>query len=161
MQKLTAVLLLAFAFSLIGCKGPEGPAGPAGAAGKDAGFVYFESFKDSLQCAQCHTPGVDTTFLVAGRVTEWSNSKHVIGGDIDRNAANCAGCHTTEGFLDRAQMNFSTQYAWEEKLHPSAPGCFACHSPHKRGDFTLRDSSAVTLTNVFVGGSNVTFDGGG
>lgn len=164
MKKLVAVLFVALAFSLFGCKGPEGPVGPAGAAGKDgqnAGFVYFDGFKDSLKCSMCHTPGIDTTFFVQGRVTEWNNSKHNIGGDIDRNAANCAGCHTTEGFLDRSKMNFTTQFAWSEKLHPSPPGCFACHAPHGRGDFKLRDSSAVTLTNVFVGGANVIFNGGG
>jgi hypothetical protein len=58
-------------------------------------------------------------------------------------------------------MNFTTQFSWADKLHPSPPGCFACHAPHGRGDFKIRDSSAVTLTNVFAGGSNVTFNGGG
>lgn len=167
MKKLAAVLFVTLAFSLYGCKGPEGPVGPAGLAGKDgkdgkdAGFVYFDGFKDSLKCSTCHTAGIDTTFFVQGRKTEWDNSKHNVGGDIDRNAANCAGCHTTEGFLDRATMNFTTQFAWSEKLHPSPPGCFACHAPHGRGNFTLRDSSATTLTNVFVGGSDKPFDGGG
>lgn len=166
MKKLAAILLVAFALSLVGCKGPEGPTGPVGTAGKDgkdgqnAGFIYFDGFKDSLKCSKCHTPGIDTTYFVAGRVVEWNNSKHNIGGDIDRNANNCAGCHTTEGFLDRTTMNFTTQFAWSEKLHPSPPGCFACHAPHGRGDFKVRDSVATTITNVFVGGSDKAFDGG-
>ena len=57
-------------------------------------------------------------------------------------------------------MNFSTQFVTSDKLHPSPPGCFACHKPHGNGNFALRDSSGVTLTNVFVGGSNIAFDGG-
>ncbi len=169
LSKLFGVLFAFLLLAAVGCKGPAGDPGATGANGKDggngkdganAGFVYFDGFKDSLKCATCHTPGIDTTFYVAGRKTEWNNSKHNIGGDIDRNAANCAGCHTTEGFLDRVRMKFSTQFATSEKLHPSAPGCFACHAPHGNGNFALRDSSAVTLTNVFVGGTDKQFDGG-
>jgi len=164
MKKAATALLLGLAFTIYACKeGPAGPQGPTGNDGKngvDAGFIYFDGFLPNMKCGTCHTPGIDTTYYVAGRVVEWQNSKHVIGGDIDRNANNCAGCHTTEGFLDRAQVNFSTQFAFATKLHPSPPGCFACHAPHGRGNFTLRDSSAVTLTNVFVGGTNRTFDGG-
>jgi len=168
-KKILTVLIVFGFFALQACEGPAGPAGSQGTAGKDgvtgkdgkdAGFVYFDGFKADLKCASCHTPGIDTTFYLVGRRVEWNNSKHTIGGNIDRNAANCAGCHTTEGFLDRTKMNFSTQFATSEKLHPSPPGCFACHAPHGRGDFALRDSSAVTLTNVIVGGSNKAFDGG-
>jgi len=167
MKKVAVSLLLSLAFLLYACKeGPAGAAGPPGKDGKDgidAGFVYFDGFLPNLQCSKCHTPGIDTTFYVAGRKVEWANSKHVYGGDVDRNANNCAGCHTTEGFLDRTLSNppFVTQFANSSKLHPSPPGCFACHAPHGRGNFTFRDTSAITVTNVFAGGTNVAFDGGG
>lgn len=145
MKKLAAVFLVAFAFSIVGCKGPEGPVGPAGPAGKDgisAGFVYFDGFKADLKCATCHTSGIDTTFFVAGRKAEWANSKHAIGGDVDRNASACARCHTTEGL-----QNYVAGKTAVDILHPSAPGCFACHAPHGNGDFSLRVTGAVTMTS--------------
>ncbi|HAP35147.1 MAG TPA: hypothetical protein DCQ28_04090 [Bacteroidetes bacterium] len=142
---LTAIAL----FGLVACEGPAGPAGKDGAAGAagspgangvDAGFVYFDGFKADLKCATCHTPGVDTAFFVAGRVAEQANSKHSIGGDVDRNAKDCARCHTTEGL-----QQYVAGKPLTDILHPSAPGCFACHAPHGTGDFSLRVTNAVTM----------------
>ncbi len=143
MKKLLTVLTATALLGLIACEGPAGPAGKdgaAGPAGKDAGFIYFDGFKPDLKCATCHTPGIDTAFYVAGRAAEWANSKHAIGGDVDRNSSSCARCHTTEGMQE-----YVAGMPAREILHPSAPGCFACHSPHSTGDFTLRVTGPVTM----------------
>lgn len=162
MKKLVAVLFVALAFSLFGCKGPEGPVGPAGTAGKDgqnAGFVYFEGFKDSLKCASCHNPDNDSTYYMKGRAYQWNQSKHALGGDNERNGENCAACHTTEGFMEYAKKGFVSQVVTPQ-LRPSPPGCFACHSPHSKGNFSLRDTAATVITSFVEGVSNQTFNYG-
>ncbi len=137
-------------FLMTGCKGDPGPQGPPG-AGSDA----FEGFAEGIQCASCHNPDVDTTYFIAGRAYQWAQSKHANGGDSERNGSSCAGCHTSEGFVQR--MNGETvtnQYV------PSPPGCFACHSPHSRGNFTLRKATPVTLLSNIDGVPDATFDYG-
>jgi hypothetical protein len=161
-KKNTAVVLIlavaALFFVLEGCKGPEGPAGVAGkdgVAGKNAGFVYFEGFKDSLKCSKCHVPEGDTTLYVAGRVGEWEESVHGSGSAYSENRSTCAECHTTEGYIQKASNQTVTA-----PLHPTRPGCFACHSPHAKGDFSLRTAVPVSLTSNITGVTAATFDYG-
>jgi mono/diheme cytochrome c family protein len=134
-----------------GCKGPEGPAGPAGATTA----VNLEGFAPGIQCAQCHNPDTDSTYFIAGRDLQWQNSGHKNMGDFDENRAACAGCHTSEGFIQR--MNGETV---TDDLDPTPVGCFACHSPHSRGDFTLRTTAQPTLLSNMVGVPNATFNYG-
>lgn len=164
MQKLVAVLLVAFAFSLVGCKGPEGPVGPAGASGKDgqnAGFAYFEGFKDSLKCQTCHTADYDTTYRVVTKQVQYEMSGHRELGNYDRNTTACAGCHTNEGFFERFNNGFANEtftltsasgpLVKQDYPNSSPVGCFTCHSPHKRGDFSLRDSNATNIFTLVAG----------
>jgi hypothetical protein len=161
---LTALLL----FGLMACEGPAGPAGPDGPAGKDgangtngadgkdgvdAGFVYFEGFKDSLKCASCHNPDSDTTYYIAGKAREWEESVHGSGTAWEENRSTCAECHTTEGFMMKVAGKTVTDIA-----DPTPPGCFACHSPHSKGDFSLRSTSSQSLTSNITGVSATTFD---
>jgi hypothetical protein len=145
-----SAVLLAGALMLTGCKGDPGPQGPPG-----VGSDVFEGFAAGIQCAKCHNPDTDTTYFVIGRAYQWAQSKHATGGNSERNGTSCAGCHTTEGFIER--MNGQAVTA---QLNPSPPGCFACHSPHSRADFTLRKATAVTLTSNIDGVANATFDYG-
>src|SRR5512140_2687014 len=124
-----------FFAAITGCKGPQGPAGPSG-----PGNAALEGFAPGIKCATCHNPDQDSTYYVAGREYQWAQSKHANGGDSERNSAACAGCHTTEGFIQRMSGQAVTN-----QNTPSPPGCFACHSPHTRGNFTLRDSTPVLL----------------
>jgi hypothetical protein len=154
---LTAIVLL----GLIACEGPAGPAGKDGAKGADgakgldAGFVYFEGFKADIKCASCHNPDTDTTFYKAAATFQWAASKHANGGTAFESGASCAECHTTEGFVQKMNGMTVTQ-----KTNASPVGCFACHSPHKNGDFQLRKSTAVTLFSNFTGVADYTFDYG-
>jgi hypothetical protein len=139
-----ALLLLA------GCKGDTGPQGPAG---PDASA--FEGFAEGIVCADCHNPDTDTSVFLWGRRYQWQQSKHAIGGAIERNGSSCAGCHTTEGFIQRMNgVPVTNQY------NPSPPGCFACHSPHNRADFTLRKDDPVTILSNITGVPNHQFDYG-
>ena len=96
----TAIFIVG-AMLLGGCKGDPGPQGPPG-----VGSDVFEGFAEGIKCASCHNPDIDTTYFIAGRAYQWAQSKHANGGDIERNGPSCAGCHTTEGFMQR--MNGQT-----------------------------------------------------
>lgn len=141
-------------FTQVGCKGAEGPAGPPG-----SGFTGLEGFAPDIKCATCHSSEQDTTYYVKARGYQWSSSKHAVGGDLDRNGTTCAGCHTTEGFQQRWREGWATQVV-NQIDNPSPPGCFACHSPHARNNFSTRDSNAVTITSFITGVSNAVFDYG-
>ncbi len=150
-----AMLVLLFAAAVVwfGCEGPAGPAGKDG----DTGLVSnLEGFAPNLKCGTCHTPGQDTTYNVAGRAYQWAVSKHATGGTIERNGPDCAGCHTTEGFIKR--MN--GQPLTGGIPIPSPTGCFACHSPHARGDFSLRNANPVTIGSNIAGVPDAVFDYG-
>lgn len=163
-QFLTVLIALAL-FGLMACEGPAGPAGAkgdSGTAGKDgkdgkdgqnAGFVYFDGFKDSLKCAACHNPETDTTYYIAGKAREWEESKHGGGTAWEENRSSCAECHTTEGFMLKQAGKTVTDIP-----DATPPGCFACHSPHSNGDFALRTVASVSLASNITGVAATTFD---
>ena len=95
---LAAVLLIVLS---VACEGPEGPAGPEGPQGPPGdSYVNWEGYAEGIVCAECHNYDYDTTYFVWGRKYQWAISKHAIGGDFERNSSSCAGCHTTEGFIE-------------------------------------------------------------
>jgi hypothetical protein len=150
--------LVAVVFLLIGCEGPPGPAGQNGRV-DTISAVNFEGFAPGIKCADCHNPDIDTTYYLWARRYQWENSLHAYGGDLERNGPDCAGCHTTEGFIERWKNNWQSLTV-RAKDNPSPPGCFACHSPHSRGNFTRRDTTAVTIASYIVGVANASFDYG-
>ena len=148
----TAVVLLVA--TLAGCEGPAGPAGAAGQNGQTLAF-NLEGYAPGIQCATCHSPDSDTTYHVAGRERQWALSTHAIGGNVIRNNTPCSGCHTTEGFLQRMNGQAVT-----DQLNPTPPGCFTCHAPHARGNFSLRDTVPVTLISNINGVADAQFNYG-
>ena len=144
-------VLLIVLLSLVGCKGPEGPQGPPG----ESTVLNLEGFAADIKCGNCHNPDTDTTNYVWARKYQWELSKHFYGGDFERNSSSCAGCHTTEGFIERMQGRAVTNH-----VDASPPGCFACHSPHARGNFTLRKRDPVVITSAITGVPDQTFDYG-
>jgi cytochrome c551/c552 len=148
---ITLSLMLAlglFGYMLSGCEGPQGPPG-------ETTFVFLEGFKEGIVCGDCHNPDTDTVNYVWAKKYQWELSKHFLGGDFERNTAQCAGCHTTEGFI---QMAFGKEVTTH--IDASPPGCFACHSPHSRGDFSLRIETPVTLNETVAGQGEAIFDYG-
>ena len=162
-KAITAVIFLVAlvtAMALVGCK--EGPAGPKGDDGQDLFGGSLEGFAAGIKCGTCHIPETDTTYFVLARSYQWAQSKHAVGGDLERNGGNCAGCHTTEGFMQmmKSVTGPATIQAVSDKWQPSPPGCFACHSAHQRGDFSLRIQTPVTVTSYVTGVADQTFDYG-
>jgi hypothetical protein len=155
--------MLIAALSLIGCKGEKGDDGLQGPPGRDGqdgqDFQGYEGFAAGIKCGTCHSSEQDTVYYVAGRRYQWSSSLHAVGGHSERNDINCAGCHTTEGFLEMYRKGWSTQVVAKVN-NPSPPGCFSCHSPHARNDFAVRDTAAVTIASFIVGVPDAIYDYG-
>jgi len=166
MKKLKNLLRLFLAILLVGmfaaCEGPEGPAGPKGDQG-DPGeqgepgenVVNWEGFEAGIKCADCHNPDVDTLYFVWGIKAQWYQSKHANGGAYIENSSTCAPCHTTEGFVQAALGRTVTGQPISSPI-----GCFACHSPHSRADFSLRTTDPVTMLAGVVGEDDPVFDYG-
>jgi len=115
--------------------GPAGPAGPVGPTGP-AGPVA------TATCSECHN---DTT-LVTARQVQLANSLHGGGYTFERNGADCAICHTSEGFSERIANN-SYEIA-EDVENPSPINCRTCHEVHTtytKADFKLTVEKPVTL----------------
>ena len=141
--------------AMTGCEGRTGP------EGKDASESALEGFAPGIKCATCHNPDLDTTYRVLAKEVQYEASGHFDGGDFSHNSYDCAGCHTNEGFLERYSRGFGNEtfnltapsgpICNQGYPNASPPGCFTCHSPHSRANFTVRDSSAVNIFTLIAG----------
>jgi nitrate/TMAO reductase-like tetraheme cytochrome c subunit len=131
-----------------GPQGPEGPAGPAGAAG--------EISTTDLTCTQCH----DSSSLITGKKTAWSESRHGSGEAYVRGtSASCAGCHSGGAFSIRIAAGLDPDEVEEGDPNPTRQDCRTCHNIHTtytRDDFSLATTDPVTFFVM----EDVTFDGG-
>jgi hypothetical protein len=154
-----ALGMLTLLLASTGCEGPQGPQGKNDTIWVNVYPLNLEGFAPNIRCADCHNPDFDTTYYLWARRYQWERSLHAYGGDLERNGPNCAGCHTTEGLIERWRNGWQTQVVGP-KDNPSPPGCFACHSPHSRANFSLRDVSPVTITSFIETVPNAVFDYG-
>lgn len=96
-------------------------------------------------CFSCHSD--QNTFLVA-REKQWEYSVHASGGTLNENSRDCKNCHTSEGYVARAEtctphtVNDGTTIDNPTEIH-----CFTCHAPHTNGNFHLRWMCTTTLMN--------------
>lgn len=131
------------ALSFTACvEGPVGPAGPQGPSGADG-------LNGAENCIDCH----GSSQLITAKLFQWKNSIHALGGHYDRNNASCAGCHTSQGFLDKLATGGST--ASMDIDNPLPQNCYTCHQIHNTytsDDWTLTSSGPITLD---VGGVTV------
>lgn len=93
----------------------------------------------SNYCFDCHDGADDLGTEVVLATRQWENSQH--GSGENMRTGSCAGCHTSEGFIEKITGEDITSGAY------NAVGCFACHDPHENGDFQLRTIDAVELGN--------------
>lgn len=135
----TVAFFLAFTV-FTGCEGP------AGTAGVDANET----------CKVCHN---DNSDMLAKQV-QAANSGHMTGGNFERNGADCAACHTHEGYLDR--MASGEMEASADISDPTPPNCRTCHMVHNAYDSTdwalaYTDPVALWINDVTVdiGSSNL------
>ena len=104
----------------------------------DRTITRVETVQEPANCFACHSD--QNTFIVAAE-EQWKNSVHASSLNIDRGASSrCSGCHTSEGFVQRANGATVTGHDNPTPIH-----CFTCHAPHTEGDFGLRWTSVATL----------------
>ena len=95
-------------------------------------------------CVDCH--GSEPKFPVRGIRSQYQTSGHrTLGNASYANADDCQGCHTNEGFIQRAKTGKVDIKKFV--ANPSEIGCFTCHAPHDSGNFALRATTRVTLAN--------------
>ena len=128
---------------IISCEGPQGPAGTDGANGAD-GAPGADGTNAAETCTQCHSD--DQVIVTKSR--QYANSKHNTGhtsGYTNRSfgpSYNCAGCHTSQGFLDNLVGASNTPYA-----DVTQPNCYTCHEIHSTGteaDWALTSGGVIT-----------------
>lgn len=152
------VIILLISAVYIGCEGPAGPQG-------ETKVVQFEGFAPDINCGDCHNPDYDSVYYLSARRIQWMQSTHYLGGTYaTRNNAPCSGCHTTEGLIERANAKFPPQVpptGWSvvtDQPNSTPVGCFACHSPHSKGNFGLRTVAPVVIWSPMEEISDQTID---
>ena len=135
-------VMIAFAVILAGgfmsCEGPDGPTGPTGPqgiAGEDGapGPIGPEGpmgMAGTANCIECH----GASQLIAGKMLQYEQSTHYDGGHYYETRTFCAGCHTSQGFLELLETG-ATSTAVEVE-DPLPPNCYACHKIHQNYDTT-------------------------
>ena len=106
----------------------------------DRTVTYVDETQQASNCFSCHDD--QNTFLVSAE-QQWRNSIHASGNNINRGgSASCAGCHASEGFIQRVNGETVTG-----EPNPTSIHCFTCHQPHTNGDFGLRYEETAVLQN--------------
>ena len=148
-----SLFIFFLAFGMVSCEGDQGPAGEIGQVGPQGPEgpegPEGQGFQD---CASCHQ-----SQNIAAKMFQWEHSTHATGGAFERNASFCAGCHTSQGFLERiasGQMNPAGTIE-----DPLPQNCYTCHQIHAtftEEDWALTSSDPVTFwaTNETVDHSN-------
>ena len=119
-------MLVAGALMISSCEGPQGPAGTNGTNGDD-GADGAPGQDANSTCIECHSN--DQTIVTKSR--QYANSGHSTGhvsGYTNRSFGalyNCAGCHTSQGFLDNLAGLSNVPYA-----DITQPNCYTCHEIH-------------------------------
>jgi hypothetical protein len=93
-------------------------------------------------CADCHSD--NPKFPVAGTRLGYDTSGHKNNDNAYyANGGGCQQCHTNEGFIEFVETGTVGEYV----ANPSQPGCFTCHVPHTKGDFSLRTTKPAKLAD--------------
>ncbi len=135
------VLVILLVPLLTACQGSPGERGPAGPAGPP-GPVTPAAQAEGPECASCHN---DTT-LVKSRQVQYAASFHGAGFTFERSGADCAICHTSEGFTERIATG-SNKIAGDIQ-NPSPINCRTCHKVHTsftKADFALTADAPVKI----------------
>ncbi len=132
---------LLFLMGILGissCEGDQGPLGPIGPQGP----LGPMGENGAQNCIDCH----GNSQLITAKLFQWENSVHATGGHFDRNATNCAICHTSQGFIERIGTGGTTTAAAIED--PLPINCYTCHKIHQsytQADWALTQQAPVTL----------------
>ncbi|MCO6476865.1 MAG: ammonia-forming cytochrome c nitrite reductase subunit c552 [Phaeodactylibacter sp.] len=137
------LLSFALALSFTACEGDQGPAGPQGPQGPEGPIGETGPAGEGVQnCKDCH----GSNQLITAKLFQWENSVHATGGAYNRNAASCAVCHTSQGFLEVAGTGATSTGGTIQE--PLPQNCYTCHMIHQTytdADWALTTSDPVTF----------------
>lgn len=124
-----SILAIAAMLFAVSCEGPEGPMGADG----------------SENCKACHNSGTDFTL----KQVQFGESAHSLGTYYSR-GGQCSGCHSTEGFLARADFTSIDEIDDLSEDVQTPISCRTCHNVHYAYDttdwaLTIKDPVAETL----------------
>jgi hypothetical protein len=148
---LTISVALILSITMLSCKSPTAAeAGKADSTAAEA--VTSAAARTDNACINCHS----SRGLVMTRNVQRSTSLHSSSSTFQGNAAECAICHSSEGFTERiAAGKFEIS---ADIKNPSPIGCRTCHQIHKT--FTSSDWALTTNTPVVLQLAGDTFDWG-
>lgn len=102
-------------------------------------YVFFADL-----CNDCH--GANPKYAIYSARGGYDHSGHKNNGNAYyANGDGCQQCHTHEGFLEYLEKGAIDPKSYVQ--YPSQPNCFTCHDPHKKGDLSLRKTTALSLAN--------------
>jgi hypothetical protein len=116
--------------------------------------VEETSQPQALSCFGCHSDSASDSLKLVDAEQQWNYSRHASGSTLNENDSSCKGCHTSEGFIARA----NGVAAPDVIENPTAIHCFTCHAPHTNGDFRLRWTANATImdgTTYDLGAGNI------
>jgi hypothetical protein len=152
-------ILIGGAVILSSCEGPEGPAGTDGTDGTNGvdGVDGQDGADANSTCILCHSD--DQTIVTKSR--QYANSAHSTGhtsGYTNRSFGpmyNCAGCHTSQGFLDEIVGLSNVPYA-----DVTQPNCYTCHNIHDTYTEADWGLTHATTTEPYTGTAGVDLGSG-
>jgi hypothetical protein len=148
---LICTFCIAIVMGLASCEGEDGTAGPIGPIGPQG--PAGPQGEGTQNCVTCH----GSSQLISAKQFQWEHSVHAIGGHYDRNTTACAGCHTSQGFLERIETDApfgATAATIEDPLPPNCYTCHQIHSTYTEADWAFTQEDPVTL---WVGGQTLDF----
>ncbi len=130
---LTIIMMIGMALASCTKEGPAGLPGKDGVDGEDG----IDGVDGTAKCAACH----DDSQVNFAITRHWEMSQHAMGNTYLRNSANCAGCHTSQGY--REIILTGADNTEGTISNPNPPNCYTCHNIHQ--DYTVDDWA---LSNV-------------
>ena len=142
---LICTFCIAIVMGLASCEGEDGTAGPIGPIGPQG--PAGPQGEGTQNCVMCH----GSSQLISAKQFQWEHSVHATGGHYDRNTTACAGCHTSQGFLERIETDapFGATAATIED--PLPQNCFTCHQIHQTytvDDWAFTQTDPVTYWTI-------------
>jgi hypothetical protein len=140
MKQLLSIVAMFSVAILMSCEGPAGADGIDGTNGAD-GAAGADGATGTATCLECHAENA-----ILDINSQFYQSQHKLGEFVDYagNRGSCARCHSSEGFIEFAELgsvegsSLSDAGAWECKT------CHGIHSSFEAEDYALRMKDAFT-----------------
>ncbi len=141
-MRISRIALVVAGVFLAACEGPMGPAGPSGTNGTNGtnGANGTNGKDANTSCLSCHS----STNMAAVN-DQYYLSKHFTGNTSARNTKWCAGCHTSEGFLEKLSANKTT--VSNDIPNATRITCGTCHK-HSGFDFAVDTNIQILRTTA-------------